>query len=709
MLGVQVRAACAVVAAVLMAPPVASSAVARVRARVGRVTLATTAAVADVRLAPFRVRLADRRGRTLVAEPSGGGAFWERAGRVHELGRGRVAARIPDGVELRVATDDPAGSATVTLVWRTPRTLTVTVAPAEPAGLTAVGGRWRARRSERFYGLTERLRDSPPLAPLEVPADDAKPPEAGTLDRRGETVEMLVRPTYGLYAPFYHSSAGYGLAVGGTAIGTFDLAQADRRTVAYRFETGNAAESRRLVVHLFVGPEHATILDEYTALTGRPFVPPAWAFTHIRWRDELPVAPPVLLDGTPINATVAEDVLMYEKLGIQPGVYHFDRPVQVGEFGFARFALDEERLPNAIAMLASLRARRYRLSVWSAAWTCGAEPGDVGLEAQAAALVAPGPGGPPHCADGGGASFILDVTNPAAQAFFREKLRAFVSTYGFDAIKLDRGEEHIPSAATDVWADGRNGREVRNAYPVLQAMIHHDALAAARPGDFMLWLRAGYTGAQRWGIAWGGDIPGSEAFGFGPGTALGLRSAIVSQQRAAFMGYPVWGSDTGGYYQFKDREVFARWLQFSAFSGLMEIGGRGTHAPWDMPTAPAVDEEMIQIYKRYTDLRVTLRDYIAAAARAAAERGLPIVRPLVFQYRHDRRVADRWDQYLFGPDLMVAPVWRVGERRRSVYFPRGRWRSFWNEAETYRGPKTATVDAPLGEIPLFIRDDARVP
>jgi alpha-glucosidase (family GH31 glycosyl hydrolase) len=623
----------------------------------------------------------------------------------------RDVTPIADGVELRVASDDPAGPATVTLVWRTPRTLTVTVAPADPAGLAAVGGRWRARRSERFYGITERLRDSPPLAPpaVDVPADDVRPPEAGTLDRRGETIEMLVRPTYGLYAPFYHSSEGYGLAVDGTVIGQFDLAKAERRTVAYRFETGNGADSRRLVVHLFVGPEHATILDEYTALTGRPFVPPHWAFTHIRWRDELPVGPPVVLDGTPINAKVAEDVLMYEKLGIQPGVYHFDRPVQSGEFGFARFVLDEERLPNAVAMLASLRARRYRLSVWSAAWTCGAEPGDVGLEAQAAGLLAPGPGGTPHCADAGGTSFILDVTNPAAQVFFREKLRAFVSTYGFDAIKLDRGEEHIPSAATDVWADGRTGREVRNAYPVLQAMIHHDALAAAQPGDFLLWLRAGYTGAHRYGVAWGGDIPGSESFGLGPGTTLGLRSAIVSQQRAAFMGYPVWGSDTGGYYQFKDREVFARWLEFSALSGLMEIGGRGTHAPWDMPTAPAVDEEMIQIYKRYTDLRVTLRDYIAAAARVAAERGLPIVRPLVFQYRRDRKVADRWDQYLFGPDLMVAPVWRVGERGRSVYFPRGRWRSFWNEAETYRGPTTAMVDAPLDVIPLFIRDDARVP
>ena len=103
----------------------------------------------------------------------------------------------------------------------------------------------------------------------------------------------------------------------------------------------------------------------------------------------------------------------------------------------------------------------------------------------------------------------------------------------------------------------------------------------------MLFTRAGYTGTRRWAIVWGGDIPGSETSAAGPGTDLGLRSAIISQQRAAFMGFPIWGSDTGGYYQFKDREVFARWLEFSAFSGIMEIGGVGTHAPWDMPTSRA--------------------------------------------------------------------------------------------------------------------------
>lgn len=218
-----------------------------------------------------------------------------------------------------------------------------------------------------------------------------------------------------------------------------------------------------------------------------------------------------------------------------------------------------------------------------------------------------------------------------------------------------------------------------------------------------------YTGTPHWTAFWGGDVPGSETFGAGKSTDLGLRSAIISQQRAAFLGAPIWGSDTGGYYEFKDREVFARWLEFSAFSGIMEIGGHGTHAPWAMPTEPHYDPEMIDIYRRYTQLRVTLHGYIVAAAREAGRSGLPIVRPLVFFDRHDRRLRDRWDEYLFGPDLPVAPVWKVGERKRKIYLRRGEWQSYWKRSEVHHGPATIRVTVPLDTIPVFVRAGASVP
>jgi alpha-glucosidase (family GH31 glycosyl hydrolase) len=444
-------------------------------------------------------------------------------------------------------------------------------------------------------------------------------------------------------------------------------------------------------------------------LNGRPFVPPDWAFLHWRWRGELASGPTALLDGTLVNADLAEDVTMYDTLGIPAGVYVFDRPVLAGNFGFARWEWDATRLPNIDAALASLRSRGYHLGTWSSTWTCGSGPLDNGTTAQQLGYQVPGPVGTPSCADVGGVSFILDPTSAKARDWWRDKITPFMAAYGIQLIKLDRGEEHIPSAATDVYADGRTGREVRNDYPRLQAQLHHDALAAAFPGgDFLVFSRPSYTGTSQWAIFWGGDIPGSTNLGAGPGTDLGLRSAIISQQRAAFMGIPIWGSDTGGYYEFKDREVFARWLAFSAFSGIMEIGGVGAHPPGDKPTQPNVDAELIDVYRRYTRLRETLQPYVVAAAQQAAA-GMPLVRPMPFVDRRDRKLVDLWDQYMFGPDLLVAPVWKVGQRSRAVYLPRGTWRSYWDPSQVFQGRRRIVADAPLDTIPVFVRDGAVVP
>ncbi len=679
--------------------------------RAGALRVETGAAVAEVALRRMRLVFRDRHtGRVYTRETGPGGLFYERAGATHGLGTVRDVATLPDGVRLTVDTDEGA-PATVTVRFLTRRTLEVALDPPAPETVAAFGDRLRSPRRERLYGLTERLRDSPLLAPgvIDIPRDDIDPPQVGSLDRRGETVAMQIEPTFSLYAPFYQSSRGYGLAVAGTTFGLFDLAKTDPRVVRFRFETGTTPASRRLVVHLFAGPDYPTILDEYTSLVGRPFVPPDWAFLHWRWRDTLDPGPPAPLDGTPVNAEVAEDVLMYDALGIPPGVYHFDRPVLVGNYGFAQWAWDESRLPNPGAMLAALARRGYHVTIWSALWMCGSGPDDNGTLAQQLGYDAPGPAGPPNCADAGGTSFIMDPTSPAAQTWWAARVAAFLRQWNIHGIKLDRGEEHIPSAASDVWADGRTGREVHNDYPTLQAKIHHDALAAAWPdGDFVLIARPAYTGTARWAVFWGGDIPGSTSFGSGPGTDLGLRSAIIAQQRAAFMGIPIWGSDTGGYYQFKDREVFARWLEFSAFSGIMEIGGTGTHAPWAMPTAPAYDAQMIDIYRRMTRLRVTLLPYITAAAREAAV-GMPLVRPMPFFDRRDRRLADRWDQYLFGPDLMVAPIWHSGQYSRTVYFPRGTWRGYFDRSLVVHGPRTMTLSAPLDTILVFVREGATVP
>ncbi len=117
---------------------------------------------------------------------------------------------------------------------------------------------------------------------------------------------------------------------------------------------------------------------------------------------------------------------------------------------------------------------------------------------------------------------------------------------------------------------------------------------------------------------------------------------------------------------------------------------------------------MIAIYSRYVRARHALQPYVVQAAAAAAS-GMPLVRPMAFVDPRSRKLRNRWDQYLFGPDLLVAPVWKVGQRAREIVFPRGRWRSWWNPTETVDGPRTLTVDVPLDAIPVWGRDGAAVP
>ncbi|MFN8642561.1 MAG: glycoside hydrolase family 31 protein [Candidatus Binatia bacterium] len=607
-------------------------------------------------------------------------------------------------LDLDVRTDCGAGG--VQIQWLGERSVRVRFTPPASASADQLADTWALAPGERICGLTERLTDSRPLndVPGILQVDEINPREVGSLDRRGERIGMVVQGTMGVYAPFHQSSAGYGLYVEGTAVGAYDVGASEPDALDFRFAVGTTAASRSLSYVLFAGTP-AQIVDAYTALTGRPFVPPAWAFAHWRWRDEHAVGPTVDLDGEAMNAQVAEDLAMYAALDIPPGVYLFDRPWAGGTFGFDDFAWDPQRFPNPEGMLRVLRQRGYRVGVWSAALATGSAPGSNGAEARANGWLAPGLAPWPDTPD----AQVLDITDPVVRDWWTAKHVEFLRRWDVSAIKLDRGEEYVSQQPTDVFADGRSGVEVRNDFPVLNLRLFHDLMQAARgDGDFVVKARSAYAGAQPWGIVWGGDSPGSKAFGAGPGTDLGLRAAIIGQQRAAFLGWPFWGSDTGGYYQFKQRDVFARWLQFSAFCALMEIGGHGAHAPWDMPTEPAYDEEMIAIYRRYVRLHHDLIPYTMRQAEAAARSGLPIARPLVFEWPDDPAVADRWDEYLFGADLLVAPVWRNGERRREVYLPAGAWEDFLGPRADFVGPTTITVDAPLDVIPVFVRAGAVV-
>jgi hypothetical protein len=176
----------------------------------------------------------------------------------------------------------------------------------------------------------------------------------------------------------------------------------------------------------------------------------------------------------------------------------------------------------------------------------------------------------------------------------------------------------------------------------------------------------------------------------GPATATQLQAELVALQEGSFVGVEDATSVAGGVPLAADDEVLLRSLQLAALTPVLS-----TAAPVD-PTDP--------VHARYLALHEALGPYREGLAPAAEDEGLPLLRPLAFRYGDEREARYRWDEYLLGDDLLVAPVTEVGAVERSVWFPPGRWVSFWDHDQVVEGPLEQTVDAPLDTIPLFVRE-----
>jgi len=218
--------------------------------------------------------------------------------------------------------------------------------------------------------------------------------------------------------------------------------------------------------------------------------------------------------------------------------------------------------------------------------------------------------------------------------------------------------------------------------------------------DIAMMPRAAFTGSSRYGVFWGGDIGSS---------AEGLRAAIVAGLRSAVMGYPVWGSDTGGYWQAElDREVTARWLAFSAFCPIMEVGPTENRGFWDMKGEPHYDAELIAIWRLYSMIHDRLADYSYQQALTAHTTGMPIMRPLFLAYPDQPEAWQDWQTYLYGPDILVSAVWKKGTTEHTLYLPAGdRWIDAWT-GQTHDGGQSLTVSTPLHKIPFFVREGSDI-
>ncbi len=557
---------------------------------------------------------------------------------------------------------------------------------AEPdSGIVKWGFNIAATDEEYFTGLLERV----------VDGDQEESWKKGikrAMNLRGQEVEMLIKPTLSLYCPFYLSSNGYGLFIEGTWPGRYDLCKSNPGLVKIVFEGPS------LNGIIYTSDKPAEIVKAHSLYAGPSIVPPKWAFLPWRWRDNH-TNREVYYDKTqvnaPFNSMVAEDILMMKAFDIPCGVYWVDRPWAIGNYGYDDFEWDTLRLPNALKMIDWIHDNDIKFLLWIAPWVSGNMKKES--KQKGYALNGRHENWGPDSTN----AVLVDFTDPEACQWWQEKGVEKMLKQGVDGFKLDRGEQIVPQSRELIVGDGRTAREVRNEFPVLYLKTVYESCKKIHGDDFILIPRAGYTGSSKYSGFWGGDIGSSPE---------GLRTAIIAVQRSSVIGFPIWGSDIGGYWHGElDREVCARWLAFGCFCPVMEFGPTEDRAPWDMDTEPFYDTELIAIWRLYAKIHTGLADYSYNLAKEANETGMPAVRPLFLVYPEQEQSWLNWQSFMYGQDILVLAIWEKETTSYTCYLPEGtKWRDAWDKEKIYEGGKEIIVNTPLYKIPVFIREGSNL-
>jgi alpha-D-xyloside xylohydrolase len=319
--------------------------------------------------------------------------------------------------------------------------------------------------------------------------------------------------------------------------------------------------------------------------------------------------------------------------------------------------------------------------------------------------------------DYGTVSFF-DATNPGARTYLWEKIKANYYDKGISLFWLDLAEPEYETYDFDNYRYylGPN-LQVGNMYPVLYAKTFYDGIKAGGQENVISLLRCAWAGSQRYGaLVWSGDIQSSFD---------SLRNQFAAGLNMGIAGIPWWTTDIGGFHGADIRspafhELFIRWFEWGCFCPVMRLhGDRFPHKPPLGKTGGgfigsgadnevwSFGDEVYEICKKYLFLREKLKPYIKEQMKAAHEKGSPVMRPLFYDFPEDAETWEIEDQYMFGPNYLVAPIFYDKARERQVYFPAGLiWTNCWT-GDKIEGSNTVKIEAPIDRIPVFSKDGSR--
>jgi alpha-D-xyloside xylohydrolase len=536
-------------------------------------------------------------------------------------------------------------------------------------GLFRIEASFAAYDDERLFGLGQHLH--------------------GKLDQKGCVIDLRQRNT-AVSIPFMVSSRGYGFLWNNPGVGRVELGRSGTRWVA--------EGSRQLDYYVVSGGSYAGILERYADATGHAPPLPEWALglwqSKLRYETQaelLEVAREYKRRGLPLDVIVSD-------------FFHWSH---MGDWRF-----DPECWPDPEGMTRELESLGVRLmvSIWPTVSPLSENYSEMrdrgllinnqfGVDAQQV-FVDHGVGGPAYHP-------YYDATNPDARRFLWETVRRNYYARGVKAWWLDNDEPDVnPYHPENLRFHLGGGIEVANIYPLMHLQGFYEGMRAAGEDEILMLTRSAWAGAQRFGpVVWSGDVES---------TFDSLQAQVRAGLNMGLSGIPWWTTDIGGFHGGDIRtdyfrELIVRWFQYAVFCPVLRMHGHREPFSGPLPASGAGNElwsfgeEVYGILRRWLLLRGRMRPYIVRQLRSASYRGLPPMRPLFIDFPQDAECESIEDQFMFGPDILVAPVLLQGARERALYLPDG---TKWIDAQSGRvhaGGMRLTAAAPLDVIPVFLR------
>ncbi|WP_093797166.1 alpha-xylosidase [Streptomyces sp. Wb2n-11] len=473
--------------------------------------------------------------------------------------------------------------------------------------------------------------------------------------------------------PFHLTNRGYGVFVNHPGKVSYEIGSESVGQTQFSVE-GQSVEY--FVVH---GPTPKEILDRYTALTGRPALPPAWSLGL--W---LSTSFTTSYDEETVNRFVNG---MAER-DIPLGVFHFDC-FWMRQYQWCDFTWDPDVFPDPEGMLARLKERGLRISVWINPYIAQKSP--LFEEARAQGFLVRRPNGDVWQWDLWQAGMgLVDFSRPGARSWYAEKLRGLVRQ-GVDCFKTDFGER-VPTDV--VWHDGSDPELMHNYYTQLYNETVFEVLARERgANEAVLFARSATAGGQQFPVHWGGDCES---------TFNAMAESLRGGLSLGLSGFGFWSHDIGGFEGTPTPAVFKRWTQFGLLSSHSRLhGSRSYRVPWDY------DEEAVAVTRDFTRLKHRLMPYLYEASRQAARQGTPVMRAMVLEFPDDPSCHPLDRQYMLGGDILVAPVFS-GDGTVEYYVPEGTWTHLLT-GERVQGPCWRQETHGYDTLPLLARPGSVIP